>query len=176
MKNTVLRFGLYAGLFMVVVFAVTWLFLENSLSFSAQEVIGYLTIIIPMTFVFWGIRHYRDKINSGIISFGQAMKVGTLIILIPSFLVGISDVFYVQVINPDFMETYYQDSIDRLENTLQEDEFQKRKQEMEAEKEMFSNPFMNFILMFVTVFVIGLIVTVISSLILKRTSYTEPTT
>lgn len=167
MKKTVLRYGLFSAISIVGLFTLGWLFLDDN-DYSSKEIFGYTNLVLSMLFVFFGIKHYRDKITGGQLSFGQGMKVGMLIVLIPALIFGIFDVFYVLVMDPDFMDKYYQHHLTQMQQSMSATEFQAARASVESQKEMFSNPAVQFLVMFLTVFIIGVIFTVISSLILRR--------
>ena len=82
MKKTVFRFGLLSGLVIILLSAGSFLLTAKTRDYDTQEIIGYLTIFISMVFVFIGIKHYRDRVNKGSLSFGEGLKVGLLIVLI----------------------------------------------------------------------------------------------
>ncbi len=167
MKKTVLRYGLYGALTIVTLFLATWFLLKDS-DFAFGEALGYLTMVVSLSFVYFGIKNYRDKENSGKIGFKQALILGLLISLITAVAFGIIDVIYIKYINPDFTETYYNQAIEELRNTLSSEQFEVKLKELEAQKAMFSNGFFSFALMSGTVLVIGFIITLISALILQR--------
>ncbi|SHG72026.1 DUF4199 domain-containing protein [Flagellimonas flava] len=167
MKKTVLRYGTYGAITICVLFLLSW-FLLGDLPFSTQEVLGYASMVISLGFVFFGIKHFRDKENGGIISFKKALTIGILISLITALAFGILDVIYTEILNPDFMEAYYQATISNLRENLPPEEFEVQLAEIEAQKTMFSNPLFSFALMAMTVFVIGFIISLISALILQR--------
>ncbi|HEY0680038.1 MAG TPA: DUF4199 domain-containing protein [Chitinophagaceae bacterium] len=168
MKKTVLRYGLLSSLVIVILFFLAWLFFGSDNNYASQEIVGYASIIVALLFVFFGIKHYRDHENEGKLSFGQGMKLGVLIVLIPSIAFGLFNVFYVLVLDPQFVEKYYQSQLDTMQKTLSAADFEIQRSKMESQRALFGNPAVNFILMFLTVFIMGVIVTVISSLILKR--------
>lgn len=167
MKKTALRYGLYGAITICVLFMASW-FSFDGLSYSAQEVIGYVSMIISLGFVYFGIRHFRDKENGGQISFKKALTLGVLISLITALAFGVLDIIYVEFLNPDFMNDYYANSIESLRETLPDEEFQIKRDELESQKAMFMNPILSFLVMAMTVFVIGFIISLISSLILQR--------
>ena len=105
MKKTVIRFGLYGALTICVLFLLAW-FLADGLSYSNQELIGYASMVIALSFVFFGIKHYRDTENQGSISFKKGLLVGIAISFITALAFGILDVIYVEFLNPGFMEDY----------------------------------------------------------------------
>lgn len=168
MQKIVLRYGLYAMLLIIALSALEFFVLHDLLSDTLQEVLGYLTMLLSMVFVFLGIRQYRDKWNNGQLSFGQGLKVGILIILIPSVAFGLFDLLYTEVIHPGWVDEYYTNYIARLKTSTPPDQLEAALKKANAQKEMFSNPLYQFLLMAATVFIIGLIVTIISALTLRR--------
>ncbi len=167
MKNTIIRYGVYSAI-TICALALTGWFLGKNLDYSIQEVIGYTGMVVSLLFVFFGIKHFRDKENNGIVSFGKAVLIGILITLIAALAFGVLDIIYIKYINPDFMAEYYTHAVEEMRSSLPPAEFEIKFKELEAQKEMFSNVFLNFLLMFITVLIIGFIISLISSLILQR--------
>ena len=175
MKNLVLRYGLYATAITVGIPFILFFTMggaENT-DYSLGEVIGYSTIILSMVFVFFGIKKHRDENNGGAISFWEALKVGVLIAAIPSLAFGLYNILYVEVLDPEFMDKYYQYSIEKAKISMEAADFEIRKAEMQSEKEMFQNPIIGAVVMFLTVFIIGFIVSLISSIVLKKEKIVE---
>lgn len=167
MKKTVLRYGLYGAAAICILMLVSW-FLGKGLDFDTQEVIGYATMIVSLSFVYFGIKHFRNQENNGVITFGKALWIGVLISLLTALAFGILDVIYVKYINPDFMTEYYETILLDLKESLPPEEFETKRAEIESQKELFSSAWMNFVIMSMTVFVIGFIISLISALILQR--------
>ncbi|HYF31533.1 MAG TPA: DUF4199 domain-containing protein [Chitinophagaceae bacterium] len=170
MKKTVLRYGLFSCIALVVMSILGLVIFGNpdTPNYTAHEVFGYTTMILSMVFVFFGIKHYRDQVNGGMLSFGKGMKVGLLIVLIPSVAFGLFNLIYTGAIDPEFMDKYYQHQLSQMQQRMTPGEFNAARATMEKQKEMFSNPVLQFLVMGLTVFVIGVIASVISSLVLKR--------
>ncbi len=169
MKNTVLRYGIWSALSIFILFLISSLLLKN-LDFDTQEIYGYASIIVSLLFVFFGIKHFRDKENNGLLSFGKGLIIGLLITLFASVAFGLYNVIYVEYIDPNFMTEYYNHSVEQISKTLSGEELQAKLKKMKEEKELFAKPIMNFSLMFLTVFMIGLIISLISSLVLSKKS------
>src|SRR5476649_470589 len=105
MKKVVLRFGAWSSLFMFIFFVLTWLVIGiGHVEHKTQGAIGYVAIICPLLFVYFGIRYYRDKVNGGSISFLTALKLGMLIIILPTISFAIIETVYVFYIDPKFYE------------------------------------------------------------------------
>jgi len=165
MKNPIIRNGVYSGLLMLVLFAVAY-FIGGD--FEKQEIIGYLSILISLVFVFLGIKQYRDEIGKGSISFGKAMQVGLLIVLVPSIVFGLYNLFYIEYLDPNFIDNYYAEALSQMKASLSPDEFKIKAAALESEKEAFGSPMVQFGAMAATVFLMGVVVSVISSFVLKN--------
>ena len=166
MKKTVIKFGKYAFITAAVLFLAA-LVLGKSLSYGAQEIIGYSSIVVSLVFVFFGIKNYRDQENGGSISFGKALKIGMLITLFAALGFAIIDFIYTAFINPEFLEQYTQHMTENLESTYSGEELATKKAELDSSMEYMTSGFMAFI-MFSTVVLIGFVISLISSLILNK--------
>lgn len=151
MKNIIFKFGLYGLLLGFGLFLIGLLFMKD-IDLSTGEVIGYATMIASLSFIFFGIKHFRDKVNSGTVSIGKAVGIGVLISLFPAIGIAIADFIYTAFINPDFFKDYVA--------------MMEAKGNTEPIPEWGSG--MMALVMFLTVMVLGLIVSLISALILQR--------
>jgi len=167
MKNTILKYGFYSAISLAVLFVIGFA-IDTKSGYVASEIFGYASMIISLLFVFVGIKHFRDKVNNGLVTFGKALLMGLFISLIAALAFGIIDLIYITYINPDFATEYYAHSIEQFRNTLSEVDFKVKLAELESQKELFMNPFFSFLLMSITVFMIGFIISLISALILQR--------
>ena len=151
MKNVIIKFGTYGFLFALVVFLLA-LSLGQSLDFSTQENIGYITMVASLSFIFFGIKHYRDKVGNGRLSFRRAVLIGLLIAALTGVGIALADFIYLSFINPDFFEEYT--AVMRNEG-------------YKGEIPDYGNGIMALV-MFLTVMIIGLIISLISAIILQR--------
>ena len=167
MKNTVIKYGIY-GLITGFVLFLSGILLGKSLSYSTQEILGYATMIISLSFIFFGIKHYRDKINVGAVNFGKALLIGLLISALVGIGVAIADYIYTSMINPDFASEYLEKSIQTMEQTYSGQELETKKAELTRQMNDYGGSGFMATLMFITVVIIGFIISIISSLILQR--------
>lgn len=167
MKNTVIKYGIY-GLITGFVLFLSGILLGKSLSYSTQEILGYATMIISLSFIFFGIKHYRDKINGGVVNFGKALLIGLLISALVGIGVAIADYIYTSMINPDFASEYLEKSIQTMEQTYSGQELETKKAELTRQMNDYGGSGFMATLMFITVVIIGFIISIISSLILQR--------
>ncbi|MFY0602407.1 MAG: DUF4199 domain-containing protein [Flavobacteriaceae bacterium] len=167
MKKTISRYGVYGAITIAVLFSLG-LYIGQFLDYSTREIIGYATMILSLSFIFFGIKHFRDQENNGVVSFKKSLIIGVLISLIVSITFGIIDVVYIEFVNPDFAAEYYAHAVEQLKINTPAAELQEKIKELEAQKELFSSTFVSFLLMSMTVFVLGFIISLISALFLQR--------
>ncbi len=167
MKKTVLKYGSYGLLTGVVLFLISIL-VTKSLDYSLQEILGYVTMVATLSFIFFGIKHYRDKVNNGVVSFGKALVIGLLISALVGLGVAIADYIYTTVINPDFAQEYLDRTIEIYETQYSGAELEAKKTEITQQMEDYGSSGFMAALMFMTVLVIGFIISLISGLILQR--------
>ncbi|MEM6514974.1 MAG: DUF4199 domain-containing protein [Bacteroidota bacterium] len=167
MKTSILKYGGYGFLTGAIVFLLA-LTLGKNLDFSTQEIIGYLTIFVSLSFVYFGIKHYRNEINNGSVSFVKALIIGVLISTIVGLGIAIVDYLYTSVINPDFRTEFFAKSVENLESNFTGAELETKKEELKAQMELYSGSYFMAFIMFVTVFLIGFIISLISALVLQK--------
>lgn len=166
MKKNIIIYGLIAG---IVVSFLMLFSISIGFDFNIGLLIGYASMLIAFSFVFVGIRNYREKYNGGVISFGKAFKIGIMIVLIASTIYVIAWLIDYYFFNPDYLEKYAAHMLDKLKASgASQIEIDKQTKEMADFAKMFKNPFFNAMMTYVEILPVGLIVTLISSFILKR--------
>lgn len=171
MKNIVLKYGLISGLILAVVCAIHWpLMIQNHLPDPWGYVVGYATMLLAFTAVFFGIRAYRDK-QGGALTFGRGLKIGLLIALITCafYVIGWEIVYWNFI--PDFADRYAAMQIARMQAAgAPAAEIAKTKAEMAQFAKLYANPIYNVGMTLMEIFPVGLIVSLISAAILRRKS------
>jgi len=169
MKKVVLRFGAWSSLFMFIFFVLTWLVIGlTRVEHKTQGAIGYVAIICPLLFVYFGIRYYRDKVNDGSISFLTALKLGMLIIILPTISFAIIETVYVFYIDPKFYENLAAYDLEQYRKVLSPAKYALKLKEVNEQLQWDKNLLNNFGGMILTIGALGTIVSIISSLLLMR--------
>ncbi len=167
MKNTVIKYGLYALISGFLLFGLPFL-LGMGVNFDYGELIGYTSMILSLLFIYFGIKHYRDKVNSGKVSLGKAIIIGMLIALFSAVGVAFFDYLYTSQINPDFATEYIDYSIKKMEATLSSEELKIKSTELIQQMKDYGSPAFMAFMMFASVIILGFIISLISGLILQR--------
>lgn len=168
MKKTVLTFGLISGAIISVLMLATVPFMHR-IGMSGGMVIGYTTMVLAFLLVFFGIRSYRENVGDGRISFGRALAVGFLIMLITCACYVITWEFIYFNFMPDFAEKYAAFALEEARSHgASAAELAKQAEDMKRFQQMYSNIFFNIALTLLEPLPVGLIMTFISALILRR--------
>jgi hypothetical protein len=169
MKKTVLICGLLAGLIVssLMIYSVTKCY-QNA-DFKSNMVLGYAAMLLAFSFIFIGIKNFRDKFNNGLISFGKAFQIGLYITLIASTIYVVVWLIDYYLFIPDFMEKYTAHVLrEAKQDGASPQELASKVAEMANYTEMYKNPLLVVLLTYGEVIPVGLVVTLISALILKR--------
>ncbi len=170
MRKIILVYGLIAA----VVFAITMFgaypFWQNgAITFENGEYVGYTSMVIALSMVFFGVKSFRDNHLNGSIKFGKAFQVGLLISVVASLGYAISWEFYFNLIAPDFMDVYAAFSIDKAKSSgVDEAQIQKLMADMDSAKEMYKNPFLRFGMTLTEVLPVGILISLVSAALLRK--------
>lgn len=132
---------------------------------KGNDVVGYATMVVIFSLIFFGVRSYRNKHLHGLISFGKAFKIGFWIALISSTMYVVVWLFYYYLFVPDFIDIYTQHV---LSNCTTASDFSTKTAEMANFKEMYKNPVFVILITFSEILPVGLVVTLVSALMLKK--------
>lgn len=172
MTKNVLTFGIIAGVInSVLMLSATPLYMEEGkMDFQMGEIMGYLSMIIALSMIFFGIRSYRDGQLSGKISFGRAFRVGLLITLVASAIYIAGWMIYSNLgPGQDFMDQYFEYSVEQLrESGRPQEVIQQEIDEMQEFKEWYRNPLVQIGVTFMEIFPVGLVISLISAGLLRR--------
>jgi hypothetical protein len=166
MKKNVFAFGIIAGLIISTIMVVSVGVCYAKGSFSGAEVVGYAGMLVAFSFIFVGVKNYRDKFNGGVISFGRALVVGLYITLIASLIYVVVWVIDYYVFVPDFMERYSDYMV--KEAGKKGEDVEAAAEQASMYKEMYRNPLLVVLFTFAEIFPVGLLVSLVSAGILRK--------
>jgi hypothetical protein len=173
MKKVVLTFGLLAGGIMaVLVWIVAWLCETEVIAFDRMEFVGYASMLIALSMVFFGIKSYRDNYAGGMISFWKGVQVGLLISLIAGVLYFAGAATY-NIANPGFqarfLEKYTELRVGQLRSQgAPQAEIDAVPTEIEFMRKLFANPLLFFAIAMVEILPVGIIVSLVSAGLLRK--------
>jgi hypothetical protein len=175
MKRVLLTYGIISGAIVSSMLLLSMPLYENgTLDFSSGMVVGYATMVIALSLVFFGVRTFRDEYNGGKISFWKAVQVGLYISLIASVMYCITWEVCYHTLASDFMarmSEYYVDEKKAAGATVEE--LETLRAEMNQFENMYQNPVIRFGYTLFEILPMGLLFTLVSAGLLRRTSPTQ---
>ena len=173
MKKVVLTFGLFAGLIIAGLVWVTAILVDRgAIGFNRLEIVGYASMIIALSMVFFGIKSYRDNSAGGTMKFWKGVQVGALISVIAGILYWGGAISY-GVVNPGFDERFMKQFTELKVGKLQEQgapqaQIDAAKAEVDMMAGLFKNPVLFFLVCMMEILPVGIIVTLLSAGLLRR--------
>ncbi|GAB3508711.1 DUF4199 domain-containing protein [Spirosoma knui] len=173
MKKIVLTYGLIAGTIVGGMFAVNVPLWQNgTITFDNGIWVGYATMVIALSLIFFGIKSYRDNHAGGFITFGTAFKVGMLITLVASLLYCVAWEICYNTVFPDFMDMAARHTELGLKDSgASPAEITKAMNEFRQSAEAYKNPLVRFAMTFMEIFPVGLVITSLSASLLRKKEF-----
>ncbi|MDP1726248.1 MAG: DUF4199 domain-containing protein [Bacteroidota bacterium] len=174
MKKNILVFGTISGViistFMGISMAVMSCGSGDMDGGLSSMIIGFSAMAVAFSFIFVGIKNYRDKQNGGSITFGKAFILGFMISLIASTLYVITWGVEFHFFLPDFIDKYSAIQVKQLKESGKSgaalDEALKSIES--ANYNYKHNPFYFAMYTYMEILPVGIIITLISALILRK--------
>jgi hypothetical protein len=134
--------------------------------------IGYATILVALTGVFLGVKHYRDREKGGVIKFLPALGVGLGISAVASLGWVIAWEISLAITKFDFVAAYYGAMIEQAQaDGATADKIAQMRTEQVGFASMYSNPVIRMGITFVEMFPIGVVISLISAALLRNSRF-----
>lgn len=165
-------YGLVAGI--VVAIPMFWM-MASATPGSLPEngtLYGYLTMLVAMTAVFLGIKHYRDRTLGGVIRFGRAFAVGVGISAVAGVIYAVGWEVFLAFSGFDFAATYSKMMVDEVRaSRATPQEISDVMASAESFVKMYRNPWYRFPLTFIELFPVGLLISLVSAALLRNSRF-----
>ena len=171
MTGLILRYGTIAGL--IVAIPMVWRMLSIEADSDADPLggmlVGYLTMLVALTAVFLGIKHYRDKVKGGVVKFLPACGVGLAISAVASVFYVVGWEISMAFSDFDFAQFWANYIVEGARakgaTAAQLAQAQADAQEFLVQ---YSNPLWRVPMTFIEMFPVGILVSLISAAILRN--------
>jgi hypothetical protein len=177
MKRIILVYGLIAGTIIGGMLLITMpLYTSGTLNFDNGELLGYSTMTIAFSLIFFGVKSYRDKEMRGEITFGRAIKVGLLIALVACVVYALCwEIAYSQ-----YGETFTREMVNHTLEKMKsegatEAELAKTRADWEGFSELYKNPLIRFSITMLEPSPVAVLITLISAALLRRKDFLPST-
>jgi hypothetical protein len=182
MKRIILIYGAIAGAVIGGMLLITMPMYEaGTLKMDNGEILGYSTMTIAFSVIFFAVKSYRDKELNGVISFGKAVKLGLLIYLVAAVIYALCWEISYSRIGDGFMEKMTEHYMAREQAAgATQAELVAKQEQMKSFSEMYKNPVIRFSWTLLEPSPVGVIITLISAFLLRRKNFLpaidQPTT
>ena len=163
-----LTYGLLSG-FVIIVTMITGIVLSDQKSFFSSEWFGYLVMLVALTFIFVGVKRYRDVERGGVIKFWAAFAMGLAIAAAAGVAyVGVWEV-YLAMTDYKFMDDYIAGVMrSRQAAGLSAAALAEETAKLESMRASYGNPLFRLPMTFLEIFPVGLLVSLVSALLLRN--------
>lgn len=175
MKKTILIYGFIAG-FIVGGLMLATMPLWNSgvINHDNGALVGYTTMVIALSLIFFGVKSYRDNHAGGAISFWKAVQIGMLITTIAAVMYALSwEVSYNMIMADDFIQKMTDHYVNEMKaKGATAEEMKNMVSSFESYK---NNPVIRFGMTLMEILPVGIVITLLSAGLLRRKEFL-PTT
>jgi hypothetical protein len=170
MKKIVFTNGIIAGVIVSLMLAISHPLIENgTLNYDNGMIIGYASMVIALSVIFFAIKSYRDQHRGGSITFGQGFKLGILIALIAAVIYALFWEVYYNTVAPDYLDNYTTHYLNKLkQDGANESEVAAARAQMESFNELYKNPLVRFAYTLLEILPVGIVITLVSAAILRK--------
>ncbi|WP_417357155.1 DUF4199 domain-containing protein [Flavobacterium sp.] len=167
MTKTILTYGLIGGVISTIGYIIT--ILTGHENMTNAMIIGFASMFIAFSLIFVAIKSYRDKQAGGVISFGNAFKMGVLMSLITSSIYVIVWLIALYNFFPDFAQQYGDKIVEQMrEAGKTAEQINAQIAENTILVENYKNPIMVILYTYMEILPIGLLFSLLAAAILKK--------
>ncbi|WP_262695713.1 DUF4199 domain-containing protein [Kordiimonas aquimaris] len=168
MRKIILVYGTIAGLIIITTMLIG-LIASNKEGIFSSEAFGYLTMLVSLSLIFFGIKRYRDNELGGVIQFTTALWMGLAI-------AGLASVMYVAVwevylafTDHAFINEYVESTLAQYKAAgVSETALQQHVTDMEEMKVMYAKFYYRLPITFLEIFPVGMLIAFISAALLRN--------
>lgn len=176
MKKIVLVYGLISGLIIGIWTMISMAYFHNSNSYQGSMLVGYTAMFLALSFVYVGVRKFRDEENEGNITFSKALQIALSISFLASTIYVIAWLIDYYVFLPDFMDQFAVHYLEEIKNSgATAAEISAKTTEINSMKELYKNPVMVVLFTYLEILPVGVVVSIVSALVLRKQNSPDPT-
>jgi hypothetical protein len=138
-------------------------------SIFSSETFGYLVMLVAMTFIFVGIKRYRDVELGGVIRFGRALALGLGIAAMAGVVYVVVWEIYLASTNYAFIDGYIASVLRSHEAAgLTGAALDAKREELATLRTQYGQPWFRIPMTFLEIFPVGLLVALVSAGLLRN--------
>ena len=163
-----LTYGLLSGLVIIATMLVG-ITMTGQDNFFSSEWFGYLVMLVALTFIFVGVKRYRDVERGGVIKFVPALLMGLSIAAVAGLAYVVVWEIYLAATDYKFMDEYIAGILRAREaEGVPAAAIAKEAAGLEAMRVSYGNPLFRVPMTFLEIFPVGLLVALVSAALLRN--------
>jgi hypothetical protein len=175
MLRTILTYGTIAGLIVGAPMVTMMLLWKSPDPVGGGVYWGYGVMLIALSFVFVGVKSYRDKARGGVIKFLPALGVGLAISLVAGVFYVLAWELSLALTHLDYIGSYAKAEIARAEaRGAAPAELAQLRASMDDMKAMYANPVLRMGMTLIEILPVGLLVSLVSAALLRNSRFMPP--
>lgn len=157
-----INFGLIAGILMIALSLILWL-----LGMMENQWLGSISYLILAFAMYLGAKNYRDALNDGWLTYGEAFKIGFFVTLIAAVVTMVYNYAFFAFIDPGFIASKMADAENAMleANPNMSDEALETALNMSAK---FTSPIMLTVFGLIGTVIFGTIISLIVAIFAKK--------
>ena len=170
MGRIILVYGVLAGVTVAVLMRIAMMLFPDG---GTDGVIaGFLSMSIALTFVFVGVKRYRDLELGGVIRFGKALVVGFGIAAIATVIYVAAWELYLYFTNYTFMDEYTHIALEQAQEAGKSaSEMAALSKEMDSFKALYANPLTRTAVTAMEISPVAILMPLISAALLRNSRF-----
>lgn len=163
-------YGTIAGITVAILMRLSMMLFPDG--GTSGMVAGFASMIVALSFVFIGVKRYRDVELGGVIHFWKALGVGLGIAAITSLFYVAAWELYLYFTNYTFMDEYTRIALEQAQAAGKSTaEIAALAKEMDGFKDLYANPLTRMMLTLTEISPIALLMPVISAALLRNSRF-----
>lgn len=164
----ILTYGLLSGLVIIATMVAGIAFSEQG-DFFSSAYFGYTVMLVALSFIFVGVKRYRDIERGGIVKFGPAFGVGLGIAAFAGVAYVIGWETYLAATDYRFMDEYIAGILKaRQEAGVSAEAIAKELAKLEEMRVNYARPLFRLPMTFLEIFPVGLLVSLVTAALLRN--------
>jgi len=177
MKKIVITYGIIAGTIVGgLMLASMPLWKSGVLNFDNGQLVGYTTMVIALSVIFFAIKSFRDNHAGGKITFGKGVVIGILITAIASVMYALAWEISFHSMGDEFIQKMTDHHFKELKaDGATGAELEKAKVDWASFNEMYKNPVIRFGVTLMEIFPVGLAISLVCAGLLRKKEFLAAT-
>ena len=171
MPRTILFYGVIAGLIVAIPMNILLLIFPHGEG-GGGYLTGYTLMIVALSFIFIGVKRYRDRALGGVIKFVPAFLMGLGISAVAGVIYVVAWEISLAMTDYSYMNDYVQAAIEtERAKGVSGTALGAYIARMEAFKVQYANPLFRLPMTFIEIFPVGLLISLISAALLRNARF-----